>query len=388
MAKNKKRLPERPGAIVTGKWWTKKKIIAASVVSVVVIAAIILALVLAFNWVRPIESTEEEARVVGTVGNFEVRYEELRYITLLHKASLDSELGKYDELDAEGKAEYERLLEERVMADIKNNYVILSLCDEYGIKTDSYAANSYVNDGIKNVVKTDFGGSMDKYKEWLKKNNITDSVLRLIFRVEFLEGELYNYVVENSTEIEYDEQNLPEFIEYVMDSEDWIRTVHVFYPIDDQGLYNEEYLATNYNLSSYDGRVMAQAARDTVVTSYWTDEVRMDTMYSEIGRAPLIQGISTTGNGSYFTYGQMGDKYEAAAFALEEYGVSDVIETEDGYFVIMRLLKQEDDVKAQAEILLGYYRYAVLKELMDAEEEALTFTGNEYFNSFELVEVK
>ena len=86
MAKNKKNLPQNPGAIVTGKWLTKKKIIAASVVGIVLVAAIILALVLAFNWIRPIESTEEEARVVGTVGDFEVRYEELRYITLLHKA--------------------------------------------------------------------------------------------------------------------------------------------------------------------------------------------------------------------------------------------------------------------------------------------------------------
>ena len=157
MAKNKKNLPQNPGAIVTGKWLTKKKIIAASVVGIVLVAAIILALVLAFNWIRPIESTEEEARVVGTVGDFEVRYEELRYITLLHKASLDVELGKYEELDAEGKAEYEHILEERVMADIENNYVILSLCKKYGINVDSNAAKSYVNDGIKNVVKTDFG---------------------------------------------------------------------------------------------------------------------------------------------------------------------------------------------------------------------------------------
>mgnify|MGYP003292415956 CR=1 FL=1 len=190
MAKNKKRLPQQPGEIVSGKWLTKKKIIAASVVGVVVVAAIILAVVLAFNWIRPIESTEEEARVVGTVGDFEVRYEELRYITLLHRASLDSEMGKYDELDAEGKAEYERILEERVMADVENNYVILSLCEKYGINADSNAAKSYVNDSIKNVVKTDFGGSVDKYKEWLKKNNITDSVLRLLFKVEYLEGEL------------------------------------------------------------------------------------------------------------------------------------------------------------------------------------------------------
>ena len=385
MAKNKKDLPRKPGAIVSGKWFTKKKIIAASIVGVVVIAAVILTLVLAFNWIRPIESTEEEARVVGTVGNFEVRYEELRYITLLHKASLDAELGKYDELDESGKAEYERILEERVMADIKNNYVILSLCEKYGIDTDSNAARSYVNDGIKSVVKKDFKGSVDKYKEFLKENDLTDSVLRLLFKVEFLEGELLDYVAKSNMGIEYGEQNLPEFIEYVMDSEYWIRTVHIYYPRklpNPDEYYTEEYIA------GYDANAMAQAARDRVVTSSWKDEDRMNAMYSEIGVAPMVEGISTTGNGSYFTYGQMGDEYETAAFALNEYGVSDVIETEDGYFVIMRLPKEEEDVKAQVETLLSYYRYAVLKDLMDAEEEALAFAGNEYFDSFELIDVK
>ena len=384
MAKNERNIPQKPGALVTGKWWTKKKIIAASVVGVVVIAAIIFAAVMMFNRIAPIESTDEEARVVGTVGGFEVRYEELRYITLLHKASLDAELGKYDSLDESGKAEYEEKLNERVMADIENNYVILSLCEKYGIKTDSYAARKYVDDSIKNVVKTDFDGSVEKYKDWLEENNITDSVLRLLFKVEFLEGELLDYVDENGMGIEYDEQSLPQFIEYVMDSEDWIRTVHIFYPrkLTNTDWYSEEYLA------SYNGLAMAQTARDNVVSSSWKDEERVDPMYSEIGRAPMIQGISTTGNGSYFTWGQMGDEYESAAFALDEYGVSEVVEAEDGYFVIMRLQKEESDVKAQVEILLSYYRYAVLKEQMDAEEELLSFEGNEYFGSFELVDVK
>ena len=384
MAKNTKKLPQKPGAIVTGKWWNKKKIIAVSVFGAVVVAAIIFAAVMVFNRISPIESTEEEARVVGAVGEFEVRYEELRYITLLHKASLDEELGKYDSLNESGKAEYEQKLSERVMADIENNYVILSLCEKYGINTDSYAARKYVDDGIKSVVKTDFGGSVEKYKAWLEENNITDSVLRLLFKVEFLEGELLDYVDENGMGIKYGEQNLTEFIEYVMDSEDWIRTVHVFYPrkLSNTDWYSEEYLA------SYNGLAMAQSARDSVVSSSWKDEERMNTMYSEIGRAPMIEGISTTGNGSYFTLGQMGDGYEAAAFALDEYGISEVVETEDGYYVIMRLPKDENDVKAQVEILLSYYRYAVLKEQMDAEEELLSFAGNEYFGSFELIDVK
>ena len=375
MALSKNKLPAAPGVAEKKRWWTKKKIIAASVIGVAVIAAAIVVGVILATSVRPIPSTEEEARVVGEVGGYEVRYEELRYITLMHRESFDAELGKYAELDEEGKAEYASLLDARVMEDIKKNYVILSLCDKYGIKTDSSDAKSYVNDEMKTYVKDNFGGSMSKYKEWLGENDLTDSFIRLNFRINFLESELLKHFIANKIDIEYDGQSINEFIDYVMSSEDWARTVHAYYP------------KKSDVIDTSNSKTRAEKARDTVL-AVARDTEKYDAMRREIGKAPFVAGFSTTGNGLYFTYGQMGEEYESASFALKPYGVSDVIETEDGYYVIMRLPLDEDDVKAQVDTLLVQYQYASLKGQMDVEREKLSFVGNDYFNSISLMEIE
>ena len=182
-------LPEY-GVVVKKNWWNKKKIIAVSIIGAALLAAIIFSVVVLATTVFPIASTEEESRVVGHFGDFEVKYEELRYVTLLNKRNLDVELGKYGELDAEGKQEYEKLLKERVYEDIKSNYVILTLCNEYGIRTDSLVLRMKVQEDIQSFVDDTFGGNASKYKEWLKEEGLTDTFLRFTFRVDYLEKEL------------------------------------------------------------------------------------------------------------------------------------------------------------------------------------------------------
>ena len=44
-----------------------------------------------------IKSTDEEAHVVGTCGDHEVRFEELRYLTLHYKADLMAKYGEFKE---------------------------------------------------------------------------------------------------------------------------------------------------------------------------------------------------------------------------------------------------------------------------------------------------
>ncbi len=376
MAKNSNNHPVvNDGATVKKKWWTKNKIIAISVIGVAVIAAIIVAVIMLSNSINPIPSTEEEAKVVGTVGGYEVKHEELRYITLLHKESLDVTMGKYETLTAEEKAEYEALLNSRVASDLKKNYVILALCADYGIDINSSEANDYVNEQIKAYVKEAFEGNMTKYKEWLAENNLTDSFVRLNYKINFLESKLFNHFVENKIDIVYDEQSIPEFIEYVMNSEEWIRTIHVYYP------KKSEFMTAAKSYS----RICE--ARENLA-GIWYDDDRYDEICKEIGRAPFVSEISTTGNGTYFTYGQMDDAYESAAFALDFYEVSDIVETQDGFFVIMRLPLQESDVKARVDTLLVYHQYASLKKQMDAKSETLAFVGNEYYNSISLVEME
>ena len=142
------------------KVWTKKKIVAASILGVAVIAFIvgmIIAAVNGFGRIRAIKSSDEEAAVVGSVAGYEVRYEELRYITLLHKSALDSAMGKYETLSDTAKVEYRAALEREVLHDIENNYVVLSLCDKYGIDTDSREVKKEVDDAIEVFVETELG---------------------------------------------------------------------------------------------------------------------------------------------------------------------------------------------------------------------------------------
>ena len=323
--------------------WTKKKIIAASIIGAAILAAIIFVIiVLAMNLgpVRPIESTEEEARVVGEVGGYEVRYEELRFITLIHKASLDKELGEYDTLDAEGKAAYEAALEESVLADLENNYVVLALCEKYGIKTDTAYVNNQVQKMIEALVdapveEEGFGGDKDKYVAWLKENNLTDSFLRLTYKVDYLENQLYDYFVENKIDAEYYSENKAEFVKYVMGSEDWVRTIHVYYP------YKHPYTSSknipagadpdkvNKIIEAYDAKAEAEEWYSKV-SSANGDDGRYKAMRSAISHN-FITEFSFNGNGLYFTRKQMDARYESAVFALDMYEVSEIFEYEDGY---------------------------------------------------------
>ena len=409
-------LPEY-GVVVKKNWWNKKKIIAVSIIGAALLAAIIFSVVVLATTVFPIASTEEESRVVGHFGDFEVKYEELRYVTLLNKRNLDVELGKYGELDAEGKQEYEKLLKERVYEDIKSNYVILTLCNEYGIRTDSLVLRMKVQEDIQSFVDDTFGGNASKYKEWLKEEGLTDTFLRFTFRVDYLEKELQEHFVKNKIDIKYDETDLNGFVDYVMNGGDFVRTIHIFYPTKHpytseevrkafvsqmpQGeLDDDEYAsmkhawlqklkedADNYNsISAFDRAVSASAE----LISVKNDEDRYNEIKKYIGKAPYIEEISIPSHvaGIYMTYGQMDKTYEDAAYGLEAYGVSGAVKTDDGYFVIMRLPLREEDVKDQAVELLAKYQYVPLKLREDEVRGEIKFEGNEYFDGISLIDIE
>ncbi len=405
MAKNKTggNLPVKNTAKKEKMKWTKKKIIAVSIIGVAVLCAIvfgIIVLVMNLGPVRPIKSTEEEARVVGKIGEYEIRHEELRYITLLHKASLDKEIGKYDTLDTSGKAEYEKLLEERVLEDLKNNYVVLALCEEYGIKTDTPYVNNQVQKQIEALVEASdvgngFDGDKEAYKAWLKENNLTDSFLRLVYKINYLENQLLEHFVENKIDIEYTLENKAEFSQYVLSSDEWARTIHVYYPEKhpwtDPANVPESILAVdkeyiNKVISEYDAESSVENAYG-MVSQVLEDDGRYKKMCTEVGKTPVTE-LAVSGNGFYFTYGQMGEKYENIAFGLDMYEISEIFEYENGYCFMMRLPLLEDDVKKNTEDLLSQYQYLALKKQLDAERENLDFVGNDYFKGISLVNME
>ena len=377
MAKN---MPSKKIKKSEKKPWTKKKTIAVSILGTAVVAAIIFAIIVIANGlgrVRPIKSTEQEATVVGSVAGYEVRYEELRFITLACRAELDSELGKYESLNDAEKTKYENELEARVLAKLEENYAVLSLAEEYDIKTDSLKIQKKVQSMIEEFVAQNCGDSVDKYKSELAAINATDSLLRLVYKVDYVEGLLLEKLIKDGDKIIYsvdDPDKVVDFTEYVVNSGDYARTIHVFYP-------------KNWERDGLNGREWAKATAGILLAES-DPEARYSLMCSAIGAAPFVPGISMTNDGLYFTYNQMSEDYESATFALEYFGTSGVVETADGYFVIMRLEPELDAVRRKVNELLYQYQYAVLYSLENQQKDKIEFVPNEYFESISLIEVK
>lgn len=352
----------------------KKKKLAITIIALAVVATAIFAvLVFVFDIgsVRPIKSTDEEAQVVGECAGYSVKYEELRYVTSIKRMTLDARLGSYDSLDAAGKAQYSAALEEMVEEDIKNNYVILSLCDEYGIDTGAKDVRDHVSDTVEALVE-ELGGKK-KYIAWLEENKLTDSFLRLMYKVDYLESKLLERFAEEKIGIEYDETKMADFVKYVFEGKDYVKTIHAYYPKDWQ---------------FSDGKsAKVRAESDlAILKSVEDDEKRLSLMQATIGRTPYVSGFSTTGTDFYFTYEQMEDGYEDIAFSLSLYDV-ELFENEDSYYVIMRVPKVKSEISSRAYEFLEEYRYSVLKRYQEEKKANISFVGNSTYSGITLVEI-
>ena len=358
--------------------WTRKSKIAAILTGVAVlsiVAYLILTLVFDLGPLREIERTEQEGKVVGECADYDVYYDELRYVTLLYRAKLDKKYGKYDTLSDEMKAKYEEELEAIVCEELKSNYVILALCDKYDVDTNSSEARAYVNESLEDLV--DEIGSRDKYKEWLEENALSDALVRFMYKMSYLESALLEQLTVSGEVVEFTPANIDNFVTFVMEEDVYAKVIHVYYP-------REHFLYDDRNSSMTEEVNAAMEA----LKSATTDSKRYDVMCSLIGNAPFVNGYSVEGIGSYITYGQMHEDYENAAFALDDYGVSEIVELEEGCYIIMRMPKIRDEVARHAYDLVEYYRYAVLKQLKDAENDEIKFEGNSYFDSIKLIDIK
>ena len=258
---------------------------------------------------------------------------------------------------------------------IENNYAVFALAQEHGIKIDSRDAEKHVQEAVELFVEQNYGGDFDLYKEALVQMGLSDAFFRLVQKTDYIENLLLEKFEDEKIGIEYSAENITEFTDYVMTGGDYVRTIHVFYP------------KTSQHINTSNSRERAEDAAG-MLAAIADGEARYSAMRSAIGEAPFVPGISMTSDGIYFTYGQMGDAYESAAFELEAYGVSGVVETEDGYYVIMRLEPELDVVRRKASELLNQYRYAVMKKAVDEKKEEISFIPNEYFNRLTLGEVK
>lgn len=319
--------------------------------------------------VKPIKSTDEEAAVIGTVGKYEVRYEELRYLVLNHKADMALKYGEDIWTDAAKADSYKDELWNRVSESIVSDYyAVQAMADFYYI---GGGASAMMNEEmILNAVQenvelaVDECGSFGKYKKMLAEQYLTDSLFRFYNAAEECATELFYILAQDLGEIESDDEYITEY----MHSDDFLRTNHIF--IKD---VTEENLALAEDLNAQ--------LKDS--------ENKELEMIMLKGRYCSDYTMTTT-HGKYFARytSDYGDEYELAAFDLRKGELSDIIETPDGYYIILRLEVEEDYLTENFDDFKDDIMGSEFNKRLAEYKEDLEFTLNDFGKSINILEIE
>lgn len=362
----------------------KNKIIAISIIAVAIvsfIAVLIIYLLGGYDGVigtkngkyEPIKSSKEESKVIGKIGGFNVKYEELEYVTFIVKERYEKEYGADVWKNPESAAKYKQQLEEDVISELCDIYATLAICEELGIKTSSKDANSYVDAQMAEIIDKDFGGSVEKYKEYLEKYNLTDAFNRFKMKCYYLDLEIVDKMAEEGHDcMKYSDKDVNAFIDYVVNENDFYRTIHVYFEKGE----NDAEVKKEVDALLADLKAMEN------------DEDRYERMCYFIGhRGDYREGyVTDTKAGFYITDGVFGTEYDTASREIKNYDVT-VAETEYEYFLIMKMPKEREQVSKNLDKLLAYYYEKAYFDYRATVAKNLEFKSNKYYNSLDITNI-
>lgn len=290
---------------------------------------------------EPVESTEEEARVIFTVEadgrKYEVRYELYRALFLGNKDIVDG--GDSSVWQGEGAEEYINQINGIIMARATEIYSTIHLARELGYNPYSASADTKVREYVKGAVEgdgTQMGyGSYEAYLEALKKNNLNYSVADLLARYSLALEAVNAY--------------------YMGTGED------VFGNSDREFQPTKEAVSTYY-MSDDSVRVLTAYIPRGVQDRAWVESFRnqMLSYDTELGMAGFIIGNTLATESDLIVDGELSGKvigkdaldsffyseYIETAFSLEVGEMSPVIVIEnsdaDGYYILYKLDKSQE----------------------------------------------
>ena len=364
----------------------KSKIIAISIISVAVvsfIAVLVIYLTGGYNGLigtkdgkyEPIESSKEDSKNVGKIDGFNVKYEELKYVAFVVKERYKTLYGEDVWRNSETRAKYKDAFEEDVIRELCDIYATLSICEDEKVKTNSKEVNEYVDAQMEEIIDKDFKGSLEDYKSYLETYKLTDAFNRFKIKCYYLDILALQKMVEKEHDIiKYSDRNPSEFINYVVESDDFYRTIHVYFEKDGK----------NDSETRFEAEALVadmKAIKD--------NDARYERMHYFIGhRGDYKAGyITDTKAGFYITDGVFDKEYDKAARELDDYGVA-LVETEYEYFVIMKMPKEKEHVTKSFDNILAYYYEKVYFDYRTSVAENLEFKPNKYYGTLDLLNLE
>ncbi len=338
-------------------------------ISLALALLILLAALLTSCGVKPVKSTEEEAAIVGTIGKYEVRYEELRYVVLNHKRDMALEYGEDVWTDPAKAEEYKDELMIRVADSIVSDYyAVQAMADYYyvGGGAEGMMNEEAILEAVQETVElaADECGSFRKYKDMLAEQYLTDYLFRFYSAAEECATELFYILSQDLGEIDSSD----EYINDYMHSDKFIRTNHIFLKgVTDENLELAEKLHSQLKDS---------------------DEKELEMI--------MLKGIHcadytmTTRHGKYFARytSDYGDEYETVAFDLREDQLSDIVKTSDGYYIILRLEPEDDYLEDNFDDFKDDIMGSEFNRILAEYKSGLEFEFNDYGRSINILEIE
>ncbi len=300
----------------------------------------------------PVYASPRASRVVAEVGDVEILYEELYFITMRTIEELRLTYGE-NALESESvRAE----LESFVWASLcSRETALISLGYEYGLDVHKGDIADSVQTEMDQLIENSFEGDRRAYVAELTEMHMTDHYLRQYLGVEnYLATKIVIEMAQRG-EVPTDDATVLS----ILKGESFVRTMHVFIS------------KTNGVYTDAENRAHAEEIRAAVAVGTDAD-ARFDAMFDAIGGKYNNDFGDPLGQGYYFTKGEMDAAYENAAFALPIGGVSEVVETEEGYYVIMRLEKDEAYIQDNFTSLRDKSYFVKLNERVDQKLAGLT----------------
>ena len=352
---------------------SKKYAALLSVIGLVLVAALVLSVVFVIvPAVNNYKTKTFEQTAVGSCAGYDIPYEELRYVANHYCAYLEQVHGEgiWDTDTPDEK--HVKELESLVMENLNSTYAVYKLCEHLNVPTESKEINAYVDKKMTELKNSgSFGGDSKKFNAWLKENHMTEHLLEVTLKGAYLESLALNAMIEAGQQVVYSTDNLDEFLNYVEQSPDYARTLHVF-------IANKQ----GESKPSADATRRAKEISDSLRGATDFDE-RFDLLKTYI-QTDSNDYQMTTLDGYYFTKDEMDEAYEKATFDLAIGDVSDPVVTEDGVYVIMRLRPESTYIMTNHQTLLQNYQGAVLGRTIETFRGQYAAELNDYGKSLSL----
>ncbi len=333
------------------------------------------------KYYEPVESTDEESRVVMTIEyedkSYEIKYELYRALFLTLKSEVDG--GDSSVWTGDAKDEYIERIDALINDRIAEIYSAFHIADKIGVDVFSKSYEKQIKKYIKASVDggyagasklEGYGGDYSKYLDSLKEKNLNYSVSVLMIRYSLALSAINDYYAgsqdnSNIGNIQYTKEDIEEFYR----SYDCVRVFRLLLPFEN---YSKE---------------RAEEIRNDIAEKNGDEEVFLEMIKYTLGYDLEFLIARHSLNKNY--YGEMTD----AAFALENFTTSDVIElkagTENGYVIIYRSIKSDDYFGDCYDEVAYTYVQNEIGKILDEAAEAIgdAIVNDTYLNELDRSEI-